>query len=75
MAHLRFSMTSPKLPDRAGALGFAVVGTYNVSACDSGTIFNFTLSLLSDSFQASAVGARSYFSPKFLYSMYKGKKL
>lgn len=68
-------MSSQKLLDRPGALAFAVVGTQNVSGCDSGAMFNFTLSLLSDFFQALAVGARTYFSPKFLHCMYKRKKI
>lgn len=71
VARLHFSLTSPELPDRAGALAFAVVGPCSVSACDSGAILNFTLSLSSDSFQALTVEARFYFSPKFLHSKYK----
>lgn len=67
-------MTSPKLPDRAGALVFAVGGAYNVSGCDSEAVFNFTLSLLSDSFQALGVGTRPNFSPKFSHCMYVRKE-
>lgn len=67
-------MITKKISDRDGALVISVLETHNIERCDSGAMFNFTLSLLSDFFQALAVGARSYFIQVATLHVQKRKK-